>query len=255
MSACVPKITSVWPDASLARASSFIRGVREPTRRSARIHHFMSHASWPEKCCLASISVGAMIATWIHLSSSFWGTKNPCSEFFRFWIFPSSRWRAIDIFLVTRIACAVARSATTVFPVPTSPWSIRAIACGCSISLSIWKRTIFCLSVREKGRDSMSSFMSSVSIVIAGASHWDSFWRLYFFSSPRFWKWKSSSYPISLFARSKSSRECGKWIAWIFSFLERIHFFWRIADGIVSGISEIKFRRRTIFSRIQEPGI
>ena len=64
ISACVPNMISVSQDLSLARASSLRRGVSEPTRRSDLIHHSMSHASCPAKCCRASISVGAMMATW-----------------------------------------------------------------------------------------------------------------------------------------------------------------------------------------------
>lgn len=152
MSACVPNMISVCHDFSLSRASSFIRGVMDPTRRSDRIPSDMSQASLPAKCCRARISVGAIIATWTH------------------------------DFLIT---CIAARRATTVFPVPTSPWRRRAMACGCSISFSIWKRTIFCLFVRGNGRPAMSSFMRSVSIGIATACHSLAASALYFFSRPR----------------------------------------------------------------------
>ena len=222
---------SVWPLSSLSLASTLSRGVREPTRRSERIPHRINQSSCPEKCWRANISVGAMIATCIPVHSGFF-----CR--------------------LTSIAWTLARSATTVFPVPTSHWSIRAIAWGRSISLSIWKSTIRCLFVSGNGSETISDFMISVSSVSSGASPRESLSSAYFFSRPRFWKWYNSSYPSSDRDLSKSSSEVGKCIYITFSRRVRNPCFVRISTGTVSIKVSARYDLTSqIFSRIQIPGI
>ena len=66
---------------------------------------------------------------------------------------------------------SIARSATIVFPEPTSPCSSRFIGCGCAKSFSISAETARWPAVSSKGSDASNSFRSpSVFTVRATAS-------------------------------------------------------------------------------------
>ena len=115
--ACVPINISISPFCNLPKSSIFFFLVMLDINNSHLIPNWFNIDSKLSKCWLASIAVGAIIATW----------------------YPD----------FTALYAAII--ATIVFPEPTSPCNNLFIECGLSISLSISSNTLNCAFVKLNG--------------------------------------------------------------------------------------------------------
>ena len=131
-SAWVPITKSTVQFFSFCFTDFFCFSVKLQTSNSELIQKFKRKFCIHQKCWRASISVGAIIATW-----TFW-----------FFLFSKIKWTAQT-------------KATAVFPVQTSHSKSLCIQCVFSISFKIWKREIFWWFVNSKGKNERISFTFS----------------------------------------------------------------------------------------------
>src|SRR5881628_2184312 len=103
MSACVPTASGIVPSASPASAARRAFPLTAPVSSTGSTPRGAASGRTVSRCCSASSSVGAMSAAW----------------------WPAS------------MTVSAARSATSVLPLPTSPWRSRRIGCGTARSAAI----------------------------------------------------------------------------------------------------------------------
>src|SRR5881628_1723820 len=118
MSACVPTASGMVPSASPASALFRAFPLTAPVSSTGSMPSGAASGRTVSKCCSASSSVGAISTAW----------------------WPAS------------MTVSAARSATSVLPLPTSPWRSRRIGCGAARSAAISAKARSCAPVGRKGR-------------------------------------------------------------------------------------------------------